>query len=227
MRQLDRALPPDGRGRYDETRFRDSLRALGLFPPVEIEDVKRAHRARASRLHPDRYETEDERREATRKIQEVNAARDYVLRHFRGFDLIQNARYRSNGRTDGGRASTSRWLEWMLLPVTALYAAATLVVAAPLMVVAVVMGTDRRRAWRERLGRGGAVVWRIWVGLAPHAAVVALFLIPGSDPVRAWAGFAVLVMASADVATLVTGDANELRRHRPVARARSLAEHLP
>lgn len=223
MKQLDRPLPPNGNGRYDEARFRDSLRTLGLFPPVEIEDVQRAYRARARRLHPDRFEAGERRDEATRRIQEINAARDYVLRHFRGFDVMQKARYRSTGRTRD-REGASRWSEWALLPVTALYAGATLVVALPLLALAAIVGSARRRALRARAGRVGTAAWRIWIGLAPHAAVLALFLAPGPGLVRAWAGLSVLVMASADVATLVTGDANELRRHRPVAHARSLAE---
>ncbi|MBW3660044.1 MAG: hypothetical protein KY397_00220 [Gemmatimonadetes bacterium] len=224
MKQLDRPLPPGGRGRYDEVRYRDSLRALGLFPPIEIEDVHRAHRARARRIHPDRFETVEERARATRKIQEINAARDYLVRHFRGFELMQKARYRANGR-GGGRAPVGRgWAEWALLPVTIVYAVATVAVAAPLIAAAAIVGSRRRRAWRARLGRLGVAAWRIWLGVAPHTAVLVLFIAPGPDILRAWAGLSALVMASADIATLLTGDANELRRHRPVARARSLAE---
>lgn len=225
MRQLDRPFLPNRYGRYDERRFRDSLRTLGLFPPVEVEDVKRAYKIRARRIHPDRYPTPQERDEATRKIQEINAARDYVLRHFRGFDLVQKTRYRANGRS-GKSAGGNRWSELALLPVTVLYAAATLAVAAPFLAVAAVAGSARRRAWRARSGRAGLVAWQVWIGLAPHAVVAAVFLAPGPGLFRAWAGLSALVMVSADVATLLTGDDNELRRHRPVARARSLAEDI-
>ena len=226
MKQLDRPLPPDGTGRYDEARFRTALRTLGLFPPVDLEDVHRAYKARARRLHPDRHEPGEGRDRATRKIQEINAARDYVVRHFRGFDLMQNARYRRSSGPTRQREPGRGWSEWLLLPVTGLFAVATLVVAAPFVGLSTLAGSARLRAWRARVGRAGRVAWRIWIALAPYAALLALFLAPAPDAVRAWAGLTVLVMASADVATLVTGDENELRRHRPVTRARSLAEEL-
>lgn len=223
MRQLDRSLP-NGRGRYDEVRFRDSLRALGLYPPIEIEDVHRAYRDRARRLHPDRFGTDGEREQATRKIQEINAARDYVMRHFRGFELMQKARYGSNGRSAAGRPEPRPWTVWALLPVTAPYAVATLLAAAPLVLVRAVAGSGRFRAWKARAGVAGTAAWRIWVALAPHLTVAAGIFAPIPGALRLWAGLAALVMASADIATLVTGDANELRRHRPVARARTFAE---
>lgn len=222
--RLDRPLPRETRARYDEVRYRESLQKLGVSAPVTPEAIRQAHRQRASRLHPDRFVGDDEARvRATARIQEINAARDYALRHFRGFDVIQQrmTRARRNGRRD---LQIGGWREWGFLPVTALYAFATLAVAAPVFLARKALPAERRARYRARLGL--VVAWRLWLALAPHGALLAACFAVPAPGFRAWLGAAFLVMLSADVATLVTGDANALRRTRAFARARTLAENL-
>lgn len=220
---LDRPLRPR-RERYDEVRYRESLLTLGLFPPIAREDIDRAYRWRARQAHPDRFASEDEKAEATRRIQRINEARDYATRHFRGFDLYQSQAYRESrpgrARADGG------WFEWALLPVTVVYALATLLAAAPVLIASALLGDDGRARWTARLGRWGTAAWRLWMGVGPHLVALALFVLARGLLLEVWIGLSILVMASADVATIVTGDANELRRHRAVDGARSLAEGL-
>lgn len=214
---IDRSLITDRRERFDVVRYRQSLQTLGLTPPVVREDIDRAYRGRASRTHPDRFATLEEREEATRRIQEINAAREYANRHFRGFDLWQSRTYRPerNGRSPRG----PRWARWApLLPVTALYALATLVAALPAAVGVV-----------SRIGptRGaGEAAWRLWLLVVPHGLAAGFFLLADQPLVEAWLGVSLLVMLSSDVATFVTGDENALREHPPMDRARALADVL-
>lgn len=219
--RLDRPLQREVRDRYDELSYRESLQRLGLSPPVTVEEIRRAWKARARRLHPDRYVDEPEEAvRVTGKIQDVTAARDYALHHFRAFDLIQQRRARA--RRTGPREAGGGWREWAMLPVTFLYALATLAAALPFLPARAALPAERRRRFAARPDL--VLVWRLWLVVAPHALLVALLLAAEPPALRAWLAVAVLVMVSADVATLVTGDANELRRHGAVRRARVFAE---
>lgn len=219
--RLDRPLQREVRDRYDELSYRESLQRLGLSAPVTVEEIRRAWKARARRLHPDRYvDDPEEAVRVTAKIQDVTAARDYALRHFRAFDLIQQRRARA--RRTGPRPENGGWREWAMLPVTFLYALATLAAALPFLPARAALRSERRRRFAARPGL--VLLWRLWLVVAPHALLVALLLAAPPPALKAWLAVAVLVMVSADVATLVTGDANELRRHGAVRRARTLAE---
>ncbi len=219
--RLDRPLQREVRDRYDELTYRESLQRLGVSPPVTVDEIRAAWKARARRLHPDRFVHDPEEAvRVTGKIQEVTAARDYALRHFRAFDLIQQRRARAR-RPDHASAGGG-WREWAMLPVTFLYAVATLVAALPFLPARAALRSGRRERFAARPGL--VLVWRLWLVLAPHALLLALVLTVEPPALRAWLALALLVMVSADVATLVTGDVNELRRHRAVTRARTLAE---
>ncbi|HUP20177.1 MAG TPA: J domain-containing protein [Gemmatimonadota bacterium] len=220
--RLDRAAPRELRDRYDEVVYREALQRIGIAPPVSPEAIRRAYKARAIRLHPDRFVDDDEGRDkATAKLQEVTAARDYALRHYRGFDLVQQRRMRAR-RPSGPPKAGGGWREWAMLPVTALYALATLVAAVPFLPARAAMPSERRARY---VGRPGLVLaWRLWLVVAPHGLLLALCLSVPAPALRVWLAVAMLVMISSDLATLVTGDVNELRRHRAVTRARTFAE---
>jgi hypothetical protein len=94
--------------------------------------------------------------------------------------------------------------------VTAVYALTTIVVAAPFVALAQLAGTTQRARLRE--SRVGGFLWRLWLLVGPHGATVVLFASVDELVVRAWFGVSFLVMVSADVATLVTGDTHGLRR---------------
>ena len=222
--KLDRALPRGMLDRYDEVAYREALQRIGIAPPVSPKSIRRAYKARAIRLHPDRFVDDDEAREkATAKLQEITAARDYALSHWRAFDLVQQRRMRTR-RPAGPPKAGGGWREWAMLPVTALYALATLAAAVPFLPARAAMPAERRARY---VGRPGLVLaWRLWLVVAPHGLLLALCLSVPAPALRAWLAMAMLVMVSADVATLVTGDVNELRRHRAVTRARTLAEGL-
>lgn len=223
---IDRPLPFERRERYDEGRYRESLQRLGLSPPISREDIQRAYRARASRVHPDRFADSEERDRATVKIQEINAAKDYALNHFRGFELVQRRSFRAARNGGPKKRIVGEWIgdwrEWAMLPVTLVYGLA-LVAAGGALGLARLAVPPAWRRWTRR-GRMAEPLRRVWLWLAPHAVVLALSVLAGPAPLRVWLAVAFLVMLSADLATLVTGDPNALRRHAAVYRARSLAE---
>lgn len=108
---MSRPTAPRRRDGYDEMAYRQALQRLGLFPPIELDDIHRAYRLRAKLIHPDRFAMdEDARRSATGRIQELNAARDYAMKHYRWFDADQIRAYgRRNGDEEG---SETTWREW-------------------------------------------------------------------------------------------------------------------
>lgn len=220
-----RPLPIDRSERFDAVRYRESLKTLGLFPPVARQDIKRAYRWRAGRCHPDRFRDETEQEEATVRVQEINAARDYALRHYRGFAVWQERIYRNGGDGDGSRRFP--WSEVCLLPVTAVYGLATLLAGVAVALLGKVTGLSRRgRGTRSELGRLARVVSLLWLGLAPHGAVIALLPVVDDPLLEAWIGGTFLVMFATDVASVVTADPNPLRRHRALSAARSAAARL-
>jgi hypothetical protein len=135
----------------------------------------------------------------------VNAAYRYASQHWKGHQLAR--RWGGNGPP---RIGDAPWHEYVFVPVTAVYALATFVAAAPLLAVGRLAGSRMRARARESDIAGFA--WRIWLLLAPHAVTVALFASVQELAIRALLGGAFLVMISADVATLATGDAHGLRR---------------
>ena len=107
---MSRPSPPQRRDGYDEMAYRHALQRLGLFPPIELDDIHKAYRLRAKLIHPDRFAMDEEaRRSATGRIQELNAARDYATRNYRWFDADQIRAYgRKNGDED---ARETTWRE--------------------------------------------------------------------------------------------------------------------
>lgn len=217
---MSRPSPPQRRDGYDEMAYRHALQRLGLFPPIELDDIHRAYRLRAKLIHPDRFAMdEDARRAATTRIQELNAARDYAMRNYRWFDADQ---IRAYGRRNGEGQETS-WREWVALPVTAVYALAMVIVAAPFMALASWLGEARRERWRSfRWFRPALIAWRAWLFVGPHVATIAMFAVVEEPAVKVWFGVSLLVMLSADVATLLTGATNSLRSQRAIVRLHQL-----
>lgn len=205
---------------YEEMAYRDALQRLGLLPPVDLDDIHRAYRARAKLFHPDRFAMDEEaRRSATGRIQELNAAREYATRHYRWFDADQ-ARYRRR-RNEEDQETT--WREWLALPITAVYALAMVLVAAPFLAFVSWAGEARRERWREsRWFRPAVVLWRGWLFVGPHIATVAMCAIVKDPTVKVWFGVSLLVMLSADAATVMTGATNSLRSQRAILRLHEL-----
>ena len=202
--------------------YRHALQRLGLFPPIEMDDIHRAYRARAKLVHPDRFAMdENARRAATGRIQELNAAREYATRHYRFFDADQ---IRSDRRRNGDEASQeTTWKEWLSLPITAVYALAMVLVAAPFLAFISWVGETRRERWRSsRWFRSAQLLWRAWLFVGPHLATVAMFAIVEDPTVKVWFGVSLLVMLSADAATLMTGATNSLRSQRAILRLHQL-----
>ncbi len=219
---MSRPSPPQRRDGYDEMAYRHALQRLGLFPPIELDDIHKAYRLRAKLVHPDRFAMDEEaRRSATGRIQELNAARDYAMRHYRWFDADQIRAYgRKNGDED---ARETTWREWVALPVTAVYALAMVLVAAPFMAVASWLSAGRRERIRSRRSfRTMMLAWRAWLFVGPHVATLAMFAIVEEPAVKVWFGVSLLVMLSADAATLMTGATNSLRSQRAILRLHQL-----
>jgi hypothetical protein len=219
---MSRPSAPQRRDGYDEMAYRHALQRLGLFPPIELDDIHRAYRLRAKLIHPDRFAMDEEaRRSATTRIQDLNAARDYAMRHYRWFDADQVRVYgRKNGYAEGQETS---WREWVALPVTAVYALAMVIVAAPFMALASWLGEARRERWRSsRWFRPALIAWRAWLFVGPHVATIAMFAVVEEPAVKIWFGVSLLVMLSADVATLLTGATNSLRSQRAIMRLHQL-----
>jgi len=196
---------PAPREGFEEAAYLAALQTLGLTPPVDKDAIHQAYRERAKRFHPDRFQSDEEKAEATRRITEINVAHQYALQHWHGYQLV-----RRWGETAPARISDASWYEYLFAPVTAVYALTTIVVAAPFVALARLTGTTRRTRLRE--SRVGGFLWRLWLLVGPHGATVVLFASVDELVVRAWFGVSFLVMLSADVATLVTGDAHGLRR---------------
>ena len=101
---------------YDEVRFREALRVLGLFAPVTMEEIQTAYRRRAKTYHPDRVALHGDAAEATRQMERINLAHGYVVRHYQTFDRTRNRALR---RAMAGEAPVRAWQEILLLPVIA------------------------------------------------------------------------------------------------------------
>ena len=195
------AAPRDA---FDESAYLTALQTLALTPPVDRGAIQQAYRERAKRLHPDRFQAEEERAEATRRIQEINEAYRYAVQHCRSYGL---ARRWGSGVA---AASDAPWHAYALVPVTAVYALTTLAAAAPFLLVGLLLRPSRRARLRDH--EASAMAWRLWLLVAPHVATIALFALTHELAMRAWIGGSFLVMLSADVATLATGDTHGLRR---------------
>ena len=197
---------PALRDGFEEAAYLAALQTLGLVPPADKDAIHKAYRERAKRVHPDRFQSEDEKAAATRKIQEINAAHAYALQHWQGYQLAR----RWSGRTPARAEEAGSWHDWLFVPVTAVYALTTIAAAAPVVALARLVGSERRERWRE--GRVASILWRVWLIVGPHGATLVLFGAVEEWAVKAWFGASFLVMLSADVATLATGDPNTLRR---------------
>ncbi|HUP01713.1 MAG TPA: J domain-containing protein [Gemmatimonadota bacterium] len=240
------------RDSYDEVRYRESLRALGLFAPVVLDDIQQAYRSRAKQLHPDRFAMNGAAgrlmaEEATQRIQKLNVAHEYVVHHYREFDRSQGRRWRwrrtratkpspppgprPRGGGHGERLPSppaSPFVELLLSPITLLYSLALLIAALPGVAFAPVRALAHGLDEEPEDGRRWpAAVWSRWIVLGPHFVTVAGFLALESTRVgppwaRWWLGVALLIMASTDLATRMTGESNPLRRHRLLARVQKL-----
>ena len=219
---MSRPSPLKRRDGYEEMAYRDALQRLGLFPPIELDDIHRAYRARAKLIHPDRFAMdENARRAATGRIQDLNAARDYATRHYRWFDADQ---VRAYGRRNGDEeAQETTWREWLALPITAVYALAMVLVAAPFLAFTSWAGETRRERWRSsRWFQPALLLWRVWLFVGPHLATLAMFAVVEDPTVKVWFGVSLLVMLSADAATIMTGATNSLRSQRAILRLHQL-----
>ena len=191
---------------FEEAAYRAALQTLGLVAPADKDAIQKAYRERVKRWHPDRFHSDEEKAAATRRIQEINAAHAYALQHRQGFQLAK----RWGGRIPAQAGEATSWHDYLFVPVTAVYALTTIAAAAPVVALARLVGSERRERWRE--GRVASLLWRLWLVVGPHGATLALFVAVEELAVKAWFGASFLVMLSADVATLVTGDPNTLRR---------------
>ena len=205
---------------YDEMAYRQALQRLGLFPPIELDDIRRAYRHRAWLIHPDRVAMDkDACRSATERIQELNVARDYAVRHYHWFHL-----YRYHGREAGaGGTGETNWREWVALPVTAVYALSMVLIAMPFLILTSWLGDARRERYRSSLWfQPALLLWRTWLLLGPHIALITMFTIVEEPIAKAWFGVSLLVMLSADMASLLTGATNSLRSQRAILRLHQL-----
>jgi hypothetical protein len=214
------------RDAYQEVTYRESLRTLGLFGPVALEDIHQAYRARAKMYHPDRLARNGNAEEATRRIQKLNAAHEYVVRHYPAFEKGSGrGRRRAAARRGDNAAAADPWLEFLLAPVTILYSLALLVAALP-----AIMFVAPFQALARHIGGESGVVARWvravrerWLAVGPHLAVLGAFLAlerwqMGATWTRWWLGISLLVMVSAELASRMTGESNPLRTHRAVDR---------
>jgi hypothetical protein len=203
---------------YDEVRFREALRALGLFAPVTMGEIQTAYRQRAKTYHPDRFALHGDAADATRQMERINLAHGYVVEHYETFDRSRNRALR---RAMAGQPPVRAWQEILLLPVTAVYSLALLVAAGPAAVLTGAAGApgalmNRRQRWAVRLREK-------WLQAGPHLVVVAAFAAletwgVGPPAVRWWLGLSLLVMLASDVASRATGERNPLRQHRTMER---------
>jgi hypothetical protein len=203
---------------YDELRFREALRALGLFAPVTMEEIQTAYRRRAKTYHPDRVALHGDAAEATRQMERINLAHGYVVEHFLTFDRSRNRALR---RAMAGEPPVRAWQEILLLPVTAVYSLALLVAAGPAAALAGAAGA--RGALMTRRQRAAVWLREKWLQVGPHFVVVAAFAAletwgVGPPALRWWLGLSLLVMLASDVASRATGERNPLRQHRTMER---------
>lgn len=214
------------RDAYDEVTYRESLRTLGIFGPVALEDVQHAYRARAKMYHPDRLASNGNAAEATRRIQKLNVAHEYILRHYATFEKGPGRAWRrASARRGDNPAPTEPWLEFLLAPVTILYSLALLVAGLPAMVFAAPFQALARRVGGEdgAVTRWVGAVREGWLAVGPHLAVLGAFLALerwqlGAPWTRWWLGISLLVMVSADLASRMTGESNPVRNQRAVDR---------
>lgn len=203
---------------YDEIAYRESLRVLGLFAPVTLEEIQAAYRRRAKLHHPDRAAANGNAGEATRQMERINLAHGYVVQHYQTFDRTRNRPLR---RTMAGEPPVRAWQEVLLLPITAVYSLALLAAAGP--AVALTGASGRPGSLLNRRQRLALWAREKWLGVGPHALVLAAFLaleVWGLGPglLRWWLGLALLIMLASDVASRATGERNPLRQHRAMER---------
>lgn len=203
---------------YDEVRFRESLRVLGLFAPVTMEEIQTAYRRRAKIYHPDRVALNADAGDATRQMERINLAHGYVVQHYETFDRTRNRALR---RAMAGQPPVRPWMEILLLPVTAVYSLALLVAAGPAAALAGAAGA--RGSLMNRRQRAAMWLREKWLQAGPHFVVVAAFAAletwgVGPPALRWWLGLSLLVMLASDVASRATGERNPLRQHRAMER---------
>ena len=228
----------DRRGGYDEVAYREALRSLGLFAPVQPDDIHRAYRSRAKQIHPDRFAANGGYDEATHRIQKLNAAHEYVIDFYATFEKSQG-RIARHYMPRGQAGSMNPAFEVLLFPIAAVYSFTTVLAAVPAALLyrfsaedevenpAEEDGTDADASEREidaaneqldtRPSREG------WLVVGPHVMALILFMLVESSRIapsffKWWVGLSLLIMLSTDIASRVTGEDNPLRDHRAFGR---------
>lgn len=209
---------PASASEYDEIRFREALRVLGLFAPVTMEEIQAAYRRRAKTCHPDRVALHGDAADATSQMERINLAHAYVAEHFDRFDRSRNRALR---RAMAGEPPVRAWQEVLLLPVTAVYSLALLVAAGP--AAALTGAAGARGALMTPRQRWAVWLREKWLLAGPHLVVMAAFAAletwgVGPPALRWWLGLSLLVMLASDVASGATGERNPLRQHRTMER---------
>jgi len=106
-------------------QYERALTILGLTPPITFEEIKQAYRYQVKRYHPDLFFTMAEKGVATRKIQEVNWARDYANTYFSQFisqypELIHDPKQSRETKTEWTTVNPTRrdrLYAWDIIPV--------------------------------------------------------------------------------------------------------------
>lgn len=212
---------------YDEVKYRESLRTLGLFAPVTKEDIQKAYRSRAKEYHPDQFFDNGEKEKATERIQEVNAAHEYALKNFNWFDISQSRAASYKRKVVHPESSMGRMQRWVVAPVAVLYSLALLIAGVPGILGRLITGSLRISWWHaSQLAEFRGSLWRGWLGLGPHLLALVLFALTDVTILKAWFGVSFLVMLATDVASKTTGEDNPLRDHPILVRVKTFVYDL-
>lgn len=203
---------------YTDVEFVEASARLGLTPPVSKEQVLAAYRRQVKRYHPDRFATPAEKGVATRQLQKINAAREYVLLHFARYEARQPVqpppRVRTPVAADDGRPEIhawdilerGTWTDILFTPITTVHMIAvglSFMVALPFL-----------RATRGVQQHKVDQILSLWFLIGPHLATLALFLGAESGGwVKTWFGLAFITMLVAEVIAQVRG-ATVVAKHR-------------
>jgi hypothetical protein len=236
----------DRRGEYDEVTYREALRSLGLFAPVQPDDIHRAYRSRAKQIHPDRFAANGGYDEATHRIQKLNAAHEYVIHFYATFEKSQG-RIARHYMPPGQAGPMNPLFEVLLFPIAAVYSFTTVLAAVPAALLdrfsaedegenpAEEDGTDVNASEKENdavneqpdmtPSREG------WLVVGPHVMALVLFMLVESSGIaprffKWWVGLSLLIMLSTDIASRVTGEENPLRDHRAFGRVDAFVRSL-
>ena len=78
--------------------------SLELVPTETINDVNKAYKRLMLQWHPDKYQSDEKLRLlAEQKTKEINAARDWLVAHFKGLE-------KGNGQLSATAAPATKWI---------------------------------------------------------------------------------------------------------------------